>query len=460
MMEGNNDHIDKRTLRYEIVRSLLARPAFNLFFYKKLQVIGKDQIPFGHPLIFALNHQCALMDALAVVLNAGWPQNVFLARADIFKVSWQAKMLHIFKIMPIYRIRDGAEEVRKNEEIFQTLLGVLRRKHGIAIMPEGSHAGIRRIRPLVKGIFRIAFKAQEEAGTEETVKIVPVGLDYSHYTNFRTRVLVIYGPPIDVLDFYEDYLQEPAVTVNRFRNRLREEMKRITIHIDTDEFYDLYMGLRILYNRKMRDEMKIGGRSLYDKFLADKEMIRLLDLELESNPQTLKEMNLKYTELNGMVETLDFRLWMVPRKKFSAPLLLLESLVLLLGLPIYVLGFTGNIIPYSIPIRMTRKVRDPQFITSFRIVLGIIVFAPWYLLLTILGMIFIHPWWIGLCLLVAVPAAGLITFDAYIGFRKLRSKWRHTFLRWRKDPRIRIINELYQEITRSLDRIVQKHRYP
>ncbi len=459
-MKGNKDHIDKRSLGYELVRSLLARPAFNIFFYKKLQVIGKEKIPFGHPLIFALNHQSALMDALAVAINVGWPQIVFLARADIFKVTWQARMLRFLKIMPIYRIRDGAEGVRKNEEIFRTLLGVLSREHGIAIMPEGSHAGIRRIRPLVKGIFRIAFKAQEQAGTRDTVKIVPVGIDYSHYLNFRSRVLVIYGPAIDVLDYYRDYLENQPVTVNRFRNHLREEMKRITIHIDTDEFYELYMGLRTLCNDMMRKEMKIRGRSLYDKFLTDKEMIRLLDLELESDPRTLKEMKLQFTELKELVEDMDFRLWMVPREKFHAPVLLLESLVLLLGLPIYLAGLLGNIIPYMLPIRMTREVKDPQFVTSFKIVLGIIVFAPYYLLTTILGMILIDPWWIGLSLLVVVPAAGLITFDAYTWFKKARSKWRHTFLRWKKDPRIKIINELYTEICGSLDRIVQKHRYP
>lgn len=52
-------------------------------YYKKVFVQGKENIPANKPVIFAPNHQNALMDALAVISTVN-KQPVFLARADMF----------------------------------------------------------------------------------------------------------------------------------------------------------------------------------------------------------------------------------------------------------------------------------------------------------------------------------------------------------------------------------------
>ena len=53
-------------------------------FYRRIEVINKHNIPVNQPVILAPNHQNALMDAMILVCNTPL-QNVFLARADIFK---------------------------------------------------------------------------------------------------------------------------------------------------------------------------------------------------------------------------------------------------------------------------------------------------------------------------------------------------------------------------------------
>src|SRR4030043_2238576 len=204
--------IDRWSFRYSSFKFYCS--IFHRIFYRTIQVKFRERIPKGVPVIFAPNHQNALMDALVVLFTSGHDL-VFVARADIFKNAFLAGILRLFKMYPIYRIRDGVGEMSKNEEIFQKAIDVLDRgKCPFAIMPEGNHSDKRRLRPLVKGIFRIAFRAQEKYEDREGVQIVPVGIDYSHYSNFRSRVLIVYGLPVSVGKYYRHYREDPAKGIN------------------------------------------------------------------------------------------------------------------------------------------------------------------------------------------------------------------------------------------------------
>ena len=88
-------------------------------FYSEFIVLGKENIPSEGQVIFAPNHLNALMDALAV--HSISPDNyatVFLARSDIFRKKVLARILRACKIMTAFRIRDGIENLGKNNEDF------------------------------------------------------------------------------------------------------------------------------------------------------------------------------------------------------------------------------------------------------------------------------------------------------------------------------------------------------
>ena len=215
--------IDRWSFRYSSFKFYCS--IFHRIFYRTIQVKFRERIPKGVPVIFAPNHQNALMDALGPLFTSGHDL-VFVARADLFKNAFLAGILHLFKMYPIYRIRDGVGEMSKNEEIFQKAIDVLDRgKCPFVIMPEGNHGDKRRLRPLVKGIFRIAFRAQEKYEDREGVQIVPVGIDYSHYSNFRSRMLIVYGHPVSVGKYYQHYREDPAKGINIFRDVLSDEMR-------------------------------------------------------------------------------------------------------------------------------------------------------------------------------------------------------------------------------------------
>jgi len=88
--------------------------------HKEIKIIGLENIPRNQAVVYAPNHQNALMDALAIVYSTPG-QTVFLSRADIFRKKITASVLHFFKLLPVYRIRDGKGSLDKNEEIYSNV---------------------------------------------------------------------------------------------------------------------------------------------------------------------------------------------------------------------------------------------------------------------------------------------------------------------------------------------------
>ncbi len=90
------------------------------------------------------------------------------------------------KILPVYRMRDGFSSLKGNDDIFTKTIDVIKKKNGLVILPEGDHAGFRRLRQLKKGICRVAFQSDEATGFKLKIKIIPVGIEFSNYTQIQT----------------------------------------------------------------------------------------------------------------------------------------------------------------------------------------------------------------------------------------------------------------------------------
>ena len=106
--------------------------------YRNVRYNGLERLPQNSAVIYAPNHTNALMDALVILAMDRKPK-VFVARADIFKNKTAAKLFRFLKIMPIMRMRDGIDEVRKNDETIAKAVDVLRDHIPFCIFPEGTH---------------------------------------------------------------------------------------------------------------------------------------------------------------------------------------------------------------------------------------------------------------------------------------------------------------------------------
>jgi 1-acyl-sn-glycerol-3-phosphate acyltransferase len=410
------ENLEKFSARYAVLKSI-AGFWHNKVFYRKVIVLGHENVNPEHHLIFAPNHQNALMDALAVLFTHNG-QLIFLARADIFKKKPVAALLYFLKILPVYRIRDGFSSLKGNDEIFIKTIDVLKNKNGLVILPEGDHAGFRKLRQLKKGICRVAFQSEEATGFKLNLKIVPVGLEYSHYSRYRQVLTVIYGKPIEVSEFNESYKENPEKALNELRSRLSDEMKDNMIHIGTDEDYEAVDELRNLINGRFSDDIT------FPKLLRDRELIAKLNLLQKSRPEEYK----KLCSLSLLVKEeaknlhIDYRL--LEKKKHPLGWHIAGVTGLIATFPLFLYGNIFNLTFLEIPNLQIPKIRDPQFHSSIRYVFSLslaILFLPVYLFLSIF---IFSSWWLGLAIFLSLPLSGLFAWNYSVQLRRIAGGFR------------------------------------
>lgn len=434
----NRNTIEKFSLGHSLLRPYVCF-FFRIFFRTKSY--NYKNVPQDEIIILALNHQNTLMDALAILATVK-KQPVFMARADIFNKKTISNLLTFFKILPIYRIRDGKESLRNNDAIFLKTIDVLKNKNGLVILPEGSHLGIRRLRTLKKGISRIALQAEESNDYKLNIKIIPIGLDYSNYINFRSRLFVHFGEAINVSDFYEEYKENQPRGMNLLRERVEAELKKYMIHIESDEYYDMIDFLRKFY---LPDSIFKSGKQpaqLYE----EQKIIASLNQFIEQNPDKAFILKEKVTRFKSLLHKLDFRLWVTRNPVYSVSGIFLQLVFMLALLPLHIYGTLLNYLPYKIPVKLTKKVKDPQFLSSFRSVIALLLFPVYYIIVLIIAGFLIEQAWLKLAFLISLPLSGLFAFHYYIEAKKLWARIRYNFMTWSKNRELNELKLLFNEI--------------
>jgi len=404
------ENIEKYSAGYALLKSV-AGFWHNNVFYRKVIVLGRENIQPDDHLIFAPNHQNALMDALAVLFtHKGQP--VFLARADIFKRKTVAAIMYFLKILPVYRIRDGFSSLKGNDEIFIKTIDVLKNKNGLVILPEGDHAGFRRLRQLKKGICRVAFQSDEATGFTLNIKIIPVALDFSNYARFRQVLTVAYGKPIEVSEYFNSYKVNPERALNELRSRLSDEMKGIMVHIEEDE-YEAIDELRSMINGRFSDDIR------FPKLFRDRILVNKMNSLKESDPvlyERICSLSLKIKKKAKELNT-DYRL--LEKKKHPLGWLIAGMIGIILTFPLFIYGNIFNLTFLEIPNLQIRKIKDPQFHSSIRYGISLMlafVFLPLYL---IISLFVFSSWWLGLLIFLTLPASGLFAWNYYLQYRRI-----------------------------------------
>ncbi|RLD69012.1 MAG: hypothetical protein DRI95_01320 [Bacteroidetes bacterium] len=446
----NFKNIDRWSLRYEIMRYYVKTA--HTIFYKKISITGLENIPRDKPLFFAPNHQNALMDPFIVIATTK-KRPVFVARSDVFKNPFVANILILFKVLPAYRIRDGKENLKKNEEVFNTSVKILENKNIIGLFPETIHTDKHRLRILKKGVQRIVFQTEEAHDFNLGTHVVPIGINYSNYWNFKSKILINYGKPIPVAKYKDLYLENPQKAMLTLRDDMTKGLLPLMIHIKTEEFYDLYELLREIYHADMLKTLELPVNEK-NKFIADKKLIEALDIELENNPGNIKELDTKVKEYNSGIKHYNLRDWVL-RKNDTWFSVILKSILFLILSPIFIYGTINNIIPYLLPSLLTNKIKDKQFTSSIVLVFGFIFFPIFFIIQSVLFWVFIEPNWLTLIYLISLPITGLLAFSLHRYFIKLRAQW--VFLLNRKKEKLIKLTKLRKEIISNVYTIINSN---
>lgn len=348
------------------------------FYFKKYQSHGYDKIPRDVPVIYAANHQNAFLDALCIImLQAKHP--MFLVRANVFKNSIARFWLTMLNMMPIYRAADGIRNVAKNEEILANCIRLLAEKQQpIGIFAEGNHNMNRSLRPLQKGIARIAFDSENQYDRKLGLVIVPIGLNYSSHTKFRSDMLVNYGEPIKVIDYFREYDENPAKALNNLKEEISNRIKGLMVDIKPKEHYDVI-------STEWQNRKTTSSR-LIDELTNDQKIVKEIAEEIESGKIPSGVRNSSWKPGN----------WI--KKIF--------------GFPIFVYGYLNHIIVHTfLKYILTEMVKDNHFYGSIKYAVGLFFVPGLYIIQSSTFFIITGDWILACAYLFTLPVFGIFAFE-------------------------------------------------
>lgn len=311
------------------------------FYFDKIEVHGSEHLKSARPLLFAANHQNAFMDGVLVAIHNYYPVNIFI-RADVFNKNWARVLLRFIRLMPVYRIRDGWDSLGKNQQQFDDSVKLFLKKEAVMLFPEGNHGSKRRLRTLSRGFTRIPFEALKRH-PQINLHIVPVGINYSDFHSFNSRVSIHYGKPIPAQEYFVEPLAHQATLL---KDRVSSDLKKLITHIESEEQYEEIYAKLMATNPDFSRPLEMNER------------IRKIESGESVSPTPITGKN-----------------WM------DYLLLPLKPFAFLINYPV-IWGWQ----------KVKSKIKDPVFITSLRFGYGITVVQVYYLILIGVSSIWID-WW-------------------------------------------------------------------
>ncbi|BBE18831.1 phospholipid/glycerol acyltransferase [Aquipluma nitroreducens] len=386
--------------------------------HKRIVVTGRHLIPKGKPVIFAPNHQNALMDPLALVCTNSH-QSVWLARADIFKSKRVGAILKYLKLLPVYRIRDGKDNLSNNEEIFAQVIQLLENNQTIALFPEAAHSGKRQMLPHKKAIPRIALEAEAKNDFKLDLQIVPVGITYSHYWKFNRSLIIQYGQPIQVKDYWIDYELNSQKAMLDLRDEIHRKLVSLILQIDSKTSYPEIENIRQLVGKEYSKRRYFCKDPSLQLFYSEKELVSKLEQLEELQSEHFQNIIAATRQYFIGIEKDDISDDQIENAEKACWSKVFSSLTLaVLTLPIFVFGFVFNAIPFVILRTILRKkVKDVAFLSTFNFVGGLILFPLFYLIAACVLFSWSDSVLVASFTLVGMPFGGKIAYQLYPFYR-------------------------------------------
>ena len=366
--------VDQKSFAYTLLwRSV--KLWHDVFFYHKIEISHLDRVPKKGALIFTPNHQNALMDALAVLFSLKRTL-VFLARADLFKKKTIAESMYFLRILPVFRPRDGQGEVKKNQDTFDKTTEVLQKNLGLVLFPEGNHGDKHSLRTLKKGFARIAFQTEEGNDYKMDIKIVPMGILYSNYQDCKSVVSIVFGHPMSLKKYHEDYKKHPPTAYKLVQNDLSQEIKKYMVQIEDDEYYDSIDFLQTAFWKVILDDKSKDYNNQIE--LSQAAIQKILSIK-EKSPKKFSEIHEKTSAFLKKSRLLDDKqkYQLVHYKKSEY---VLQWLILFLLSPLLILSYALIYPAIGSSLYITTKIKDPQFKSSIKFGVSLILVPLFFLL--------------------------------------------------------------------------------
>ena len=387
--------------------------------FRDIKYIGTERIPKDSAVIFAPNHTGTLMDALVILAMDNKPK-VFIARADIFKNPKLAKLLAFLKMMPIMRMRDGMDEVKKNNRTIEIAADVLKDKVPLCMYPEGTHQAKYSMLPLSKGIFRIALQAKELLG-DKPLYIVPTGIRYGNFYRFRSSVRVQFGNPINVGEFIAEHIDRTAPEqINLMRELLTVRMRENIHYIPNDEEYDAKKEIcAAMYSEQCKRSKKNEVNPLVDLNKKTAEEIETLK---QSKPEIAERLIALGNEAVKMRKRKQISLKSIakPRGVLTQAA---RALLLLVTLPYTLFAMVSTLPVTALYRALEGKFKDKAFLNSVRCVIKLLLWPLLFIAYTVTAFVCMPKMWAILTVVALLPV-NVVSQDTFRAMRMAASDFK------------------------------------
>ena len=430
------------------------RPAIHIF-YKKIEINNPQNFPEKGAVFICSNHVNAFMDPVSVQLNSR--RQIFsLARGDAFKKPVMNWLLTQWKVIPIYRLSEGAENLKKNDYSFSTSKEVLMNGNALVIYPEAICVQERRLRKLKKGAARIAFAVEEETGFRSNMVVLPIGLNYSSPKKFRSKLLMNFGTPISLLKYKELYQQDKAKAMNAFTADLEKAMRSLVLNIEHKENDVLVEDLLEIFSPVLLARHKLSRFDLVQKFKADDEVIKTINYLQHAEPalvETIRQGVSKYTSVLNKYGLRDYLLTEQELQKTTAGKIVFDLIISIIASPIFFVGCITNCVPYKMAYCAANKLaKEVEFHASINMTVGWLSWITYFLIQLLIVALTFHNWSIVALFAILIPATGFFALNFYDWIKKSGGRRRVFDLRRKNNPEFTELIQLGKNVQAELKR--------
>ncbi len=406
---------------YKLGRIFLTDFWFNHIYNRQVVVLGRENIPRNKPVLILPVHRNALIDNMAVLTTRN-DNPVFLARADIFRQKLLAKIFIFFRMVPVFRIRDGRESLANNEMTFDVSAHVLEKNKILVVFPEAAHNERNQMLPVRKGAIRIAFLTAERTNFQKDIYLVPTGLYYDDIYHYRHKILITYDKPINILDYKELYLENKQKAMLKVREDLTKALTDLSIHIANDEYYHQVNQAREIFDAYVAQDMGKDLRQFDHKFEVDKKIIDVLEEAMEKEPEHFDKFAHKIDKYVKGLRDNKLKDYLF-EKPMSWGKLLISSLLAVVLLPLYLLMWINFAAPVCLPEILVHKFEETIFYASVRFAASLIFVLLWAIIWGIVLAIWVS-WWAGLIFFLLQPLLLVFWLDFTRFLKKILGNWR------------------------------------
>jgi 1-acyl-sn-glycerol-3-phosphate acyltransferase len=343
------------------------------FFFSKHHIKSFEKLRTNKPLVVCSNHAAAHLDGILIMIFSRRRFHV-LVRADVFKKKWVANLLAKINLIPIYRIRDGFNNLEKNSETFDRCYEILKNNGAIIIFPEANCETERKLRKLHKGAAKIAMMAEERSEYKLGVEMVALGITQERITSSGGRIFLEAADPFSLRPYFDAYQQNNNKALNEIIQDVEQDLRKVLPVVNNKE--DEYLFEYLVTQKNTIDNL--------EAWKTTATLVNNSEAELKKAVSSaIYDFN-NYLVENGVDINIVEQFKSVPRAKRWLKLLLPIIDVIAL-FPFFVIGFIFNYFQFFIPEKLTRKMfKDACFIIGTHFAMTTFLFLFSYIFYMIL----------------------------------------------------------------------------